>query len=165
RPESPFWDNVLTTEKESREAIIAEALQKSIRLLEQRLGSNRSKWQWGKIHTYHWQHDFTKQTIFFNSYFNRGPYPAGGDTHSINAATFSWGDEFHVATIPAMRMIVDFGLDEPMTLVTVPGQSGNPSSPHYGDMIPLFLKAGARPMPFRKENVEKQYRDVLRIVP
>jgi len=165
RPESPFWDNILTTEKESREDIIAEALQNAVVLLEKQLGSNRQKWQWGKIHTYHWQHDFTKQTIFFHSYFNRGPYPAGGDAHSVNVATFVWGDDFHVVLIPAMRMIVDFGQDEPMSLIAVPGQSGNPSSPHYGDMIPLFLSRDGCPMPFRKENVEKQYRDMLRIVP
>lgn len=61
-------------------------------------------------------------------------------------------------------MIVDFGRDEPMSLITVPGQSGNPSSPHYGDMIPAFLEGAARSMPFQPENVERQYRDVLRIV-
>jgi acyl-homoserine-lactone acylase len=165
RPESPFWDNISTPEKESREDIIAEALQKAVRLLEKRISSNRAKWQWGKLHTYHWEHDFTKQTIFFHSYFNRGPYPAGGDTHSVNVASFTWGDDFHVLFIPAMRMIVDFGRDEPLSLITVPGQSGNPSSPHYGDMLPLFLKAEGRPMPFRPENVVKQYQDILRIVP
>ena len=164
RPESPFWDNILTEAKESPEDIVAEALEKSILLLEKRIGSNRSKWQWGKIHTYHWKHEFTKKTIFFHSYFNRGPFPAGGDVHSVNVGTFTWGEDFHVWNIPAMRMIVDFGQEEPMSLITVPGQSGNPSSPHYGDMLPLFLKGEGRSMPFRQENVERQYRDVVRIV-
>jgi acyl-homoserine-lactone acylase len=164
RPESPFWDDTATPEREAREEIIAEALEAAVDLLEDEIGSNRAKWQWGKLHTYHWKHDVTKETIFLHCYFNRGPYPAGGDSHSVNVATFTWGDDFHVWTIPAMRMIVDFGRDEPMSLITVPGQSGNPSSPHYGDMIPPFLEGAARPMPFKPENVERQYRDVLRIV-
>jgi acyl-homoserine-lactone acylase len=165
RPDSPFWNNVLTPELESREDIIAAALPQAIVLLEKKISSNRDKWQWGKLHTYCWRHEFTKETIFFHSYFNRGPYPAGGDAHSVNVASFPWGEDFDVAVIPAMRMIVDFGQDEPMSLIAVPGQSGNPSSAHYADMIPGFLKAEARAMPFRKENVEKQYRDALRIVP
>jgi acyl-homoserine-lactone acylase len=163
RPDSPFWDNVHTKEVETREMILAEALQKSVLLLERRLGPDRKEWAWGKLHTYHWRHEFTKKTPFFHSYFNRGPYPAGGDSHSVNVALFSWGEEFDVLVVPAMRMVVDFGREEPMSLLTVPGQSGNPSSPHYGDMVPGFLHPTSRPMPFRSGNVEKQYRDVLRI--
>lgn len=164
RPESPFWDNVATPEKESREEIVATALEAAVDWLENEISGNRTKWQWGKLHTYHWKHDLTKETIFLHSYFNRGPYPAGGDAHSINVATFTWGEDFAAWILPAMRMIVDFGRDEPMSLITVPGQSGNPSSPHYDDMIPAFLEGVARPMPFQPENVERQYRDVLRIV-
>ncbi|MBN2321946.1 MAG: penicillin acylase family protein [Acidobacteria bacterium] len=165
RPESPFWDNTATREPESREDIIAEALEKAVRLLEKEIGRDREKWQWGKIHTYRWQHEFTKETIFFHSYFNRGPYPAGGDAHSVNVSGFAWGENFDAVVIPAMRMIVDFSLQEPMSVVTVPGQSGNPSSSHYSDMIPLFLNRKGRPMPFRQENIEDQYRNVFRIVP
>jgi acyl-homoserine-lactone acylase len=165
RSESPFWDNIATRDQESREDIIAEALQKAVRLLEKEIGKDRKKWQWGKIHTYRWQHEFTKSTIFFHSYFNREPYPAGGDTHSVNVAAFAWGENFDAVVIPAMRMLVDFSLEEPMSVVTVPGQSGNPSSSHYSDMIRLFLNRRGHPMPFRRENVEKQYPDVLRIVP
>jgi len=165
RPESPFWDNTETAKMESREDILAEALDGAILLLEDRISKNREKWQWGKIHTYYWKHEFTKQTSFFHTYLNRGPFPAGGDVHSVNVSTFTWGENFDTWNIPAMRMIVDFGLDEPMSLITVPGQSGNPSSPHYGDMIPAFLTGEGRPMPFRKENVEKQYNSVLNIKP
>ena len=64
-----------------------------------------------------------------------------------------------------MRMIVDFGRDEPMSLLSVPGQSGNPSSPHYADMIPGFLIPEDRVMPFQRENVENHYREILRITP
>jgi len=164
RTDSPFWDDVSTPERESREEILAAALADAVALLEDEIGSDRAKWQWGKLHTYHWKHDFTKRTCFFHSYFNRGPYAAGGDSHSVNVATFPWGGDFDVWNIPAMRMIVDFGRDEPMALITVPGQSGNPSSPHYADMIPLFLDGELRPMPFRPVNVERKYTDVKRIV-
>jgi acyl-homoserine lactone acylase PvdQ len=64
-----------------------------------------------------------------------------------------------------MRMVVDFGKNEPASFLTVPGQSGNPSSPHYDDMIPYFLETKAHPMPFQPENIAKQYQDVLVLTP
>jgi acyl-homoserine-lactone acylase len=165
RPDSPFWDNILTSPTEAREDTLAEALNGAIELLEERLGRDRRQWQWGKLHTYHWKHEFTNATPFFHDYFNRGPYPAGGDSHSLNVGTFTWGDNFEVWNIPAMRMIVDFGREEPMSLITVPGQSGNPSSGHYGDMVPAFLNVEGRPMPFGTQNIEKQYREEWHLVP
>lgn len=64
-----------------------------------------------------------------------------------------------------MRMVVDFGLDESAVLVMTPGQSGDPSSPHYDDMIDYFLTGRSNPLPFKKENIERQYNRVLTLHP
>ncbi|MCP4138094.1 MAG: penicillin acylase family protein [bacterium] len=165
RENSPFWDNTATPAKETREDIIAAALAKAIVLCEEKMGTNRKDWSWGSIHTYHWKHEITRATSLLNTYFNRGPFPAGGDNHSLNASTFSWGENFDVFNIPVMRMVVDFGLEEPLFLVSTPGQSGNPSSPHYGDMLPFFLEGKNRNMPFKPEAVKKHYKDVFKLIP
>ncbi len=165
RKDSPFFDDVKTPERETRVDMIARALDSAIVLCADRMGSDSKKWKWGSLHTYHWKHDFTKKTRFFHGYFNRGPYPASGDVHTLNVTTFAWGQDFDTWCIPAMRMVVDFGLAEPAAFVSVPGQSGNPSSPHYADMIPLFLEGKNHPMPFRSENIAKQYIDVLVLEP
>jgi len=59
-----------------------------------------------------------------------------------------------------MRMVVDFGLDEPMFLTSCGGQSGNPASPHYDDGIGFWLDGAALPMPFQEENILRQYHKV-----
>lgn len=165
REESPFFDNTTTSKKESKADIIAQSLIAAVKLCEDRMGSDPTKWKWGTLHTYHWKHDFTKKTRFFHGYFNRGPFPASGDVHTLNVTTFTWGENFDTWNIPAMRMVVDFGKSEPASFTTVPGQSGNPSSPHYDDMIPYFLEVKAHPMPFKSENIARQYQDVLELVP
>lgn len=165
RPASPFWDDVRTKKKETRHDIIARTLADAFSLCRDEMGSDPALWKWGALHRYHWKHDFSKETIFFHDYFNRGPYPAGGDNHSLNVATFSWGQNFNAFNIPAMRLIVDFGRPEPVSLIMTPGQSGNPSSRHYGDMIPYFLKGRQHAMPFNRKGMEEQYRDILRLVP
>jgi acyl-homoserine-lactone acylase len=165
RKDSPFFDNVKTPERETRAHVIAESLGGAMELCASRMGADSKNWKWGTLHTYHWKHDFTKKTRFFHGYFNRGPYPASGDVHSLNVTTFAWGQDFSTWCIPAMRMVVDFGRDEPAAFISVPGQSGNPSSAHYADMIPHFLEGRNHPMPFRKENIAKQYADVLVLEP
>jgi len=165
REDSPFWDNITTKRKETKWIVLAQALSDAILLCEDRMGSARRKWEWGKLHTYHWKHDFTKKLPVFHDFFNRGPYPAGGDGHTLNVATPVWGSDFNVVVIPAMRMVVDFGLKEPAYLVHTPGQSGNPSSGHYDDMLPYWLNGKNHPLPFGRKAVEEQYEDVLVLKP
>jgi acyl-homoserine-lactone acylase len=100
-----------------------------------------------------------------HGYFNRGPYPAGGDGHTVNVSLYEWGSNFDVIEIPAMRLVVDFGLLEPAKLIVPHGQSGNPSSPHYDDMLPYWLSGKNHPLPMGAGAVKAQYRDVLVLKP
>ena len=160
---SPFWDNRNTRIREHAPRIIARSLAGAIEMCEKKAGKDRTKWCWGMVHQYLWEHDFAKKAPLLAGYFNRGPYPAGGDVHTVNVASFTTGRDFSVWGIPAMRMIVDFSLVEPAALVATPGQSGNPASPHYDDMIPFFLEGRNHPLPFGCSAVERQYASVLKL--
>lgn len=157
RADSPFWDNVTTAEVETKATIFAAALAEAIRLCEKQIGSNRQEWAWGKIHQYKWRHEFTKRIGVLGAYLNRGPYPAGGDLHTLNQAGNLWGDAHDVWLVPAMRFIVDFSADEPAQLMIHMGISGNAESKHYDDMIPLFTEVKNLPLPMKAANIEKQY--------
>lgn len=166
REDSPFWDNLKTPrKKETKWNIIAVALSQAVVLCEDRMGSARRNWEWGKLHVYHWEHDITRSIPVLHGFFNRGPYPAGGDGHTVNVAMPKWGSDFKVIEIPAMRLVVDFGRSEPAFLVHTPGQSGNPSSDHYGDMLSYWLNGKNHPLPFGKKAVVEQYCDVLVLKP
>jgi acyl-homoserine-lactone acylase len=80
-------------------------------------------------------------------------------------AGFHKGDDYDVWLVPAMRMVVDFGLEEPLFLTICGGQSGNPASRHYDDGIPVWLNGEARPMPFHEENIMRQYSRALTLTP
>ncbi len=45
------------------------------------------------------------------------------------------------------------------------GQSGNPLSPHYDDLLPLWLKGEAVPIPWSAEAVRVATRNTLRLLP
>jgi acyl-homoserine-lactone acylase len=168
RDDSPFWDDVRTAQKEDKPAIMARSLANAVGYLEAELGANRSAWQWGKLHQYRWTSEASKMAPYLSasqrsgieaisSYLDRGPYPAGGDHGTLNVAAYEWGNDFNVWLIPAMRVVVDFGLEEPMIGVNSSGQSGNPASPHYADGIDAWLKGSYMSFPFQSRNVDKVY--------
>jgi acyl-homoserine-lactone acylase len=174
--ESPFWDDVKTSFKETKATIIAQSLFDAVSVLESRQGSDPAKWNWGALHTYVWETEAAKAAPHMGfmektamnllwSYFNRGPYPAPGDIFTLNVSAYTMGRDFDTWLIPAMRIVVDFSLDEPMFGVNSSGQSDNPSSPHYDDGIKTWRKGEYIPLPFKEEALKAQYREVLVLSP
>jgi acyl-homoserine-lactone acylase len=174
--ESPFWDNIHTPGNETKACIIAHSFADAIDMIEERLGENRSGWEWGKLHNYYWATESTKMAKHMgilerfairlvSSYFNRGPYPAGGDYTTLNVSGYHVAQDFNTWLIPEMRIIVDFSSDEPFVAVNSSGQSGNPSSLHYDDGINLWLTGKYHHFPFKDENIRKQYTRLLTLKP
>lgn len=177
RDDSPFWDDIRTPQVETKPEILARSLAASIQLLESQLGSDRTAWQWGKLHRYHWVSGASQMAPnmgmtqrlaveTMSGYLDRGPYPAGGDFSTLNVAANRWGSNLDVWLIPSARFIVDFGRDEPLLVVNSSGQSGNPSSPHYADGIEAWLKGQYMSLPFKVENQTQVYGNrPLKLVP
>jgi len=168
RDDSPFWDDVNTAEHEDKAAILARSLAGAVALLEKRLGRDRNGWQWGALHRYTWTTDASKLAPYMStsqrigtraldSYLNRGPYPAGGDHSALNVSAYQWGQNFDTWLIPAMRIIVDFGHDEPLIGLNSSGQSDNPASPHYADGIDAWRQGDYQSFPFKAENLQQTY--------
>jgi acyl-homoserine-lactone acylase len=168
REDSPFWNDTRTAQQEDKPTILARSLAGAVTLLESKLGTERSAWQWGKLHTYNWISETTQlaphmsasQRTSINAlkgYLDRGPYPAGGDHTTLNVAAYKWGDNFDTWLIPAMRIVVDFGREEPLIGLNSSGQSGNPASKHYADGIDAWLKGHYMSFPFQSQNLDKVY--------
>jgi acyl-homoserine-lactone acylase len=168
RDDSPFWDDLGTPQREGKAAILARSLAAAVTLAETRLGNERSAWQWSKLHSYTWASETTRLAPYMSagqrarinsikSYLDRGPYPAGGDHSTLNVSAYHWGQGFDTWLIPAMRIVVDFGREEPLIGLNSSGQSGNPASPHYADGIEAWRKGQYLSFPFQAHNLEKAY--------
>ncbi|MFW6415657.1 MAG: penicillin acylase family protein, partial [Thermodesulfobacteriota bacterium] len=158
-----------TDKEEGKAEILADSLADATALLEEKFGTtDRSQWEWGKIHTYRFRTQASKMSkdlgwfkrtmlSCFSKYFNRGPYPAGGDHTTLNAAFYKLGNDFDVWMIPTARIVVDFSQELPLSGIISSGQSGNPSSPHYDDGIRAWLDGDYQSFPFDKQGIEDQY--------
>lgn len=147
--DSPFWDDSRSAQKEDKPAILARSLVAAINAGEQLLGADRKAWQWGKLHSYSWTSSSGRQI--------RAPMQAGGDHNTLNSAAYHWGQDFVIRDTPALRLIVDFGLSEPLMGLNSSGQSGNPASPNYANGIDGWLKAQYLSLPMQPQNFERSY--------
>lgn len=154
RDDSPFWDDLSTAQKEDKPTILARSLAAAVSAGEAQLGSDRSTWQWGRLHRTTWTDagwtDAGAQVL-------RGPVATGGDHTTLNAAPYRWGDSFDTASIPALRIVVDFAQAEPMIGLGSSGQSGNPASANYTDGIDAWLKGQYVSFPMQPQHFDKAY--------
>ncbi len=152
-------------EVRSRQALLGQALREAIALLEQELGPDMARWQWGRLNKVHFAHPVGSVKPL-NLIFNRGPYPAGGDQDTLRRARSVPRFPFPPAgVVAALRFVADLSDWEKCRIVIPGGQSGHVSSRHYADLIPLWLDGRYQPMPFARSQVERSARHHLEMMP
>lgn len=132
---------------------IADALGAVIEQLKKTSGSDPARWGWGRIRPLVMHHLLGQKKVFA-SIFNRGPFPCGGDTDTINQASVLPLDPLAPAdNIASMRGVIDVGAWHNSRFILPGGQSGNPFSPHYDDMLPLWQRGEGVPIAWTPEEV------------
>jgi penicillin amidase len=150
---------------ETRDDVMRLALLKTVDYLKAKLGPEIDDWAWGKLHKLTYRHTLGGVKLL-EPFFNRGPYPLGGDGTTVWATGANQHDlnTDNVAG-PPFRMVVDLGdLRKSLGLLS-PGQSGQPGSVHYDDQIHAWFTGEYHPMLFAREDVEREAKSRLRLVP
>jgi penicillin amidase len=73
--------------------------------------------------------------------------------------------EANPAVIVTLRYVVDVGNWDNCLFAMSGGQSGNPFSPHYADMLELLRNGKGVPIPWSEEKEEQAIKTVLELVP
>jgi penicillin amidase len=146
----------------SRDKVLLNALRVAQSKLETAQGTDMRKTSWGKSHTVRFRHplDDVSQD---EALFDRGPMARPGDGYTVNA-TYS-DSSFEQESGASYREIFDLSDWDNSVGVNVPGQSGQPGSPHYDDLLPLWLAGGYFPLSYSRTAVDKQTVDVLELKP
>lgn len=90
--------------------------------------------------------------------------PEGGSAYTPNQSTYRVTD-FQQTNGPSFRTVVDVGNWDNSRAVNLPGQSGNPDSPHYRDLAPLWLKGEYFPLLYSRKAVEAATESRVYLVP
>jgi penicillin amidase len=141
---SVWFDNINTSQKESRDEIIRASLQNAIEYLKTRFeNQDINTWHWGVLHKVKFHHPFgyTEQT---DKAFNIGPFMAGGDQTTVNNTEYQFNKvlengDFETIVGATMRMIVNMSDPSHPHTINTTGQSGQPVHPNYRDQSRMWL--------------------------
>ena len=100
------------------------------------------------------------QTVGSAALLDPGPVPRPGDEYTVNATGY-FGNSFDQVSGASYREILDLSDWDHSVAVNTPGQSGQPGSPHYSDLLPLWSEGRYFPLLYSREAVEKEVTDRL----
>jgi penicillin amidase len=136
-----------------RDTVLVRALADAVRDLTTRFGADQSKWQYGQSGYHHAliTHPLSAAVdADLRSKLDVGPAPRGGDATTVGA-TGNGGNQTSGASF---RIVADLGDWERSVGTNTPGQSGDPESPHYRDLFPLWADDRYFPVPYSRARVE-----------
>ncbi|MGC1604708.1 MAG: penicillin acylase family protein [Candidatus Acidiferrum sp.] len=148
----------------ARDALLLEALQAAEQKLAAKSGSDPKYWAWGQFHRVSFIHPLSSSSSDAATLFNRGPFPRPGDDSTVDATYFG-GTSFDQLAGASYREIFDLGDWDNAVGVNVPGQSGQPGSPHYVDLLPLWESGQYFPLRYSKQAIDRETTDVLELKP
>ncbi|MEO6167205.1 MAG: penicillin acylase family protein, partial [Chitinophagales bacterium] len=122
-----YWiDNINTSDKESLSKLINQSFIDAIDTLERKFGANTKDWQWAEVKNTHINHLLRIPAL------SRTQVITPGNSGIVNASGYDHG--------PSWRMIVELGKQPKAFGIYPGGQSGNPGSPFYENLIDPWSK-------------------------
>ena len=149
----------------SRESLLLASLNSALDEIVERLGPDMSAWRWGDLH--HARFVPPAAVLAGDDLRERmvhGPTPIPGSGFTVRAATYRM-DDFAAINGASFRMVVDVGDWDNSRIINSPGQSGDPASPHYSDLFPLWAEGEYVPMLWTRPAIEAAASQVIRLTP
>lgn len=150
-PDSLFGRNP----RAARDSLALRALFDATDSLRQAHGPDPAAWRWGAVHIAGFRHPLA-------AVFDLPGVPRGGDGNTVNATA---GPGFRQTAGASYRLIVDFADFDNSSATNVPGQSGQPGSPYYGNLVPLWGSGTYFPLVYSRAAVERATAHVLTLRP
>jgi penicillin G amidase len=132
-PAGRHWDDVAL-----------EALSEALGGLEQRFGRDPERWRWGSVHGVRFSHPLGEANGLFERIFCR-TVEAGGASETVVQNGYAPTQPFRGAWGPVYRMLADVGDPGSSRWQASTGQSGQPGSGHYDDLIRAWQDGRSNP--------------------
>lgn len=146
-----------------RSAMLRSSLLSAVTKTKAALGNDPQQWAWGKLHVTPFRHPLATLGPAYEKAFNLGPVPRAGDGLTPNAT--SHNAKFEQIAGASYRHIFDLSDWDKGVATSVPGQSGQPGSPHYGDLLPLWAEGEYFPLTYSRAKVDQVAKHKLVLKP
>jgi len=159
-PDGRFGDDPIL----GREQMLIASLIAAVEDLDDRLGTDMSKWSYGQEAFKHAliRHPMSAAVSEgVRKKIDVGPLPRGGYNRTVN----NTGGGDNQTSGGSFRLIADTDDWDNSLSTSNPGQSGNPDSPHYRDLFELWARGKYFPIFFTREKIESVTEETLTLQP
>ena len=140
---------------EDHPEIVSASLEQAWAQTRKLLGENPENWRWGDLHQIRFQHPLLN--LASGDLKEQMKYPAygkGGTANTTNNTGFT-SDSFDVRGGASYRQVIDVGNWDTARMTNAPGQSGDPRSPFYANLLEGWANEEDFPLIYSRELVEK----------
>jgi penicillin amidase len=151
-----WCDDVRTPRVETCDELLGASLERALADLRRRYGDDPARWTWGEAHEARLRHRPFSRSAWLRGYFDIS-VPSGGDGYTINRGEMDYSDEaepFANRHASSLRAIYDLADPQASVFIHPGGQSGNPMSPHYRSLAPLWARGDYVPMITERARLE-----------
>lgn len=151
-----WCDDRATTAKEDCATQIRSALDEALDELDRRYGTDMAAWRWDAAHYARQRHGLFELIPGLGALTRIDVPSAGGDDSLLRGATrfASADDPFASRHAAGLRFVFDLADLGRSRYIIATGQSGNPYSPWYRDLAPLWAAGEQVPIPLARKAVE-----------
>jgi penicillin amidase len=154
----------LKTAEPERDRVLLESLREALADLKVLMGTDMKKWRWGAIHVVEFNHSLAGSEPL-KVLFNPNSVARNGDGFTVGNTGGGKAENFQQRTGASYRHILDLADWDRSVGTSVPGQSGQPRSPHYADLIDYWGENRYFPLLFSRSQIEKNTKNKLMLVP
>jgi penicillin amidase len=147
-----------------RDRVLLESLGEALTELKVLLGPDMKKWRWGAVHVVDFNHSLASSEPF-KVLFNPRSVERNGDGFTVGNTGGGKSENFQQRTGASYRHILDLADWDRSVGTSVPGQSGQPQSPHYADLIDYWSENRYFPLLFSRGQIERNTKDKLVLTP
>lgn len=143
---------------------VQTSLQSALAELDTLVGSDRSAWTWGALHRTELRHPVLSRAKDVPPEWGAlAPVPRSGSGDTVGLTGYD--AEFNAVMGSSFRMAIDVGEWDESLVVNSPGQSGDPRSAHYADLLPLWAEGRAFPLAYSRDAVDAACTETILLRP
>ena len=139
----------------TRDSLMLASMDTALSRMRARIGPDSTRWRWGALHVAAFPHRVA-------SAFDLGPVGRGGDGSTVNSTS---GPDYRQAAGASFREILDVADWDRSVATSVPGQSGQPESDFYANLLPLWAHGEYFPLLYSRSAVERDTKYLLWLKP
>ena len=147
------------------EDVVLTSLETSFNEAKHLLGEDSNNWKWGDLHKTNFNHPLldNKNNIYANI-MKINNYSRGGTGNTPNSTSFS-PDDFLVRSGGSWRFVVDTNNWNGARMTNAPGQSGDPRSKFYDNLVEGWANEKSFPLLFTKDAVMENMDSIIKLLP